>query len=501
MIEVDAMTAVSAEDPQPASDAPGAEAGRPLRETIRRGAVWSLLGYGGVQGLRFAGNLVLTRLLFPEAFGLMALVNALLTGLQLFSDIGIGPSIIQSRYGAERAFLDTAWTVQIVRGLLLWLAACAAALPFAAFYGEPALGWILPVAGLTAVIAGFDSTRLFSLYRRVDLARVSLVEVSCQALSVGVMVAWASRDRSIVALLAGGFASSLARLVLSHTVLPGHRNRLAFDRPAFGRMIRFGRWIFLSTVLTFLVGQSDRLIFGKLIPLSMLGVFGVGALIATLPSEVLSRLASSVLFPAFSSVRNAGRDLGSVFARVRRPALVLAAWMIAGLAGGGSVAVDLLYDQRYAEAGWIVQVVALGSWFAVLESTYGAGLLACGQAKWTAASGAGKLVGMLCLIPLGFYLGGFFGAVVGLAISEVARYAVSAWGASTAGLKAWPHDLAMTTAMLLSAGLAWLTAGFVQRQGLPTIAAAGAVFLLVTLLWTPAAIACLRQAAPARSKP
>ena len=486
MLEANATTAMSAGEPGTA---------RSLRDTLRRGTAWSLLGYGGVLGLRFAGNLVLTRLLFPEAFGLMSLVNALLVGLQLVSDIGIGPSIIQSRHGAEPAFLDTAWTVRIVRGLALWLAACAAAVPFAAFYGEPALAWILPVAGLTALISGFESTRLFGLYRRVDLAWVSLVEVSCQALSVVVMIAWATRERSIAALVAGSLAGSLARLALSHTVLPGHRNRLAFDRLAFGRMIRFGRWIFLSTVLTFLVSQSDRLMFGKLIPLSMLGVFGVGALIATLPSEVLSRVATGVLFPAFSGVRNAGNDLGAVFARVRRLPLVLAAWMIAGLAGGGRVAVELLYDARYAEAGWIVQVVALGSWFAVLESTYAAGLLACGQSKWTAASGAAKLAGMLCLIPLGFSVAGFFGGVVGLAVSEIARYAVSACGARSEGLKAWRQDLVLTAWMLLTAALAWLTAGLVQREGWPAAATAGVVLLLVTLLWTPAALACVRPAA------
>ena len=486
MIEADATTVISAGEPGTP---------RSLRDTLRRGTAWSLLGYGGVQTLRFAGNLVLTRLLFPEAFGLMSLVNALLVGLQLVSDIGIGPSIIQSRHGAEPAFLDTAWTVRIVRGLVLWLTACAVALPFAAFYGQPALAWILPLAGLTALLSGVESTRLFGLYRRVDLAWVSLVEVSCQAVSVTVMIAWASRERSIAALVAGSLAGSLTRLVLSHTVLPGHRNRLAFDRAAFGRMIRFGRWIFLSTVLTFLVSQSDRLMFGKLIPLSMLGVFGVGALIATLPSEVLSRMATGVLFPAFSGIRNAGSDLGAVFARVRRLPLVVAAWMIAGLAGGGRVAVELLYDERYAEAGWIVQVVALGSWFAVLESTYGAGLLACGQSKWTAASGAAKLAGMLCLIPLGFSVAGFFGAVVGLALSEIAPYAVSARGASGEGLKAWKQDLALTTWMLITAGLAGLTAAFVQPQGWPAAAAAAAVLLLVTLLWTPVALAGLRPGA------
>ena len=71
------------------------------------------------QGL--ASNLILTRLLFPEAFGLMALGSVVLVGLQMFSDAGIGPSIAQSPRGDDPEFLDTAWTAQVLRGVILWL--------------------------------------------------------------------------------------------------------------------------------------------------------------------------------------------------------------------------------------------------------------------------------------------------------------------------------------------------------------------------------------------
>jgi len=481
-------------DPPQGAGASGPAAGLSLRALLQRGTIWSLSAYAGSQLLRFAGNLILTRLLMPEAFGVMSLVNALLVGLQLLSDVGIGPSIIQSERGDEPGFLDTAWTLQVGRGFVLWLATCAVALPFAAFYGESALAWVLPVAGLSAVISGFNATRLFSMYRQVDLARVSVIELSSQAAGVVVMVGWSLVDRSLAALVAGGLASSLVRMVLSHTVLPGIRNRLHWDRGAFGHLVHFGRWIFLSTLLTFLVGQSDRLIFGKLIPIAMLGVFGVGSMIATLPSDALSRMASSVMFPVFSRVRNSGQELASVFPRVRRPLLVVAAWMIAGLGGGGTAAVRLLYDQRWAEAGWIVQLLALGSWFGVLEATNGAALLAGGRPKWIAASGAGKLLGMVLLIPLGFRLGGFPGAVLGLASSEMVRYAVSAFATDRAGLRSWPQDLRLSCWLFATAWLGWFLGGLVLSRGLPVVAAAGLIFVVVSLCWAPPALVCLRAA-------
>ena len=71
---------------------------------------------------RLVSNLILTRLLFPEDFGLMSLVMVVIAGLQMFADLGISASIVQDDRGDDRRFLDTAWTVQIGRGAVLWLA-------------------------------------------------------------------------------------------------------------------------------------------------------------------------------------------------------------------------------------------------------------------------------------------------------------------------------------------------------------------------------------------
>lgn len=486
------MDSKPAPDPgQDGEDVFVSSGGLSLRSLAQRGAFWSLTAFGGSQLLRFGGNLALTRLLYQEAFGVMALVTALLSGLQLFSDVGIGPSIIQSSRGDDRDFLNTAWTVQAIRGVLLWVASCIVAGPFAAFYGQPQLAWIVPVSGLTALIAGFNSTRLFTMYRHVNLSRVAMVEIGSQAFGLLVMVSWAFVDRSIWALVAGGIAGSLARLVLSHTILPGATNRPRWDRGAFRLMMSFGRWIFFSTVLTFLVGQSDRLIFGKMIPIAALGVYGIGSMIATMPSLAIGRVAQSVFFPIYSRIHNSGERLAGVFTRARRPLLLIAGWMIAGLAGGGSAAVNLLYDRRYADAGWIVQLIALGSWFAVLESTNSAALLARGEANWTAASNAGKLVGMIVLIPVGFAIGGFPGAVVGLVTAEMLKYAVSAWAAVRAGLEGWPQDLRLTAWVFVTAAIGALTARFATLDGAPRVVVAAAVFVAVTLAWAPTAVTYL----------
>ncbi len=124
-----------------------------------RSIAWLAMRYGGTQGLRLASNLILTRILFPEAFGLMALVAMVTTGISLFSDIGLGPAISQNPRGDDPEFLDTAWVMQVIRGVGLWLVTCLLALPVAQFYGEPDLALYLPIAGLPSPSTGWFRPR------------------------------------------------------------------------------------------------------------------------------------------------------------------------------------------------------------------------------------------------------------------------------------------------------------------------------------------------------
>ena len=137
-----------------------------FRARAMRGSVFTVLNFGGQNALRLASNLVLTRLLFPEAFGLMALVQVMLAGVQMLSDIGIRDKIIQDPKGDEPHVLNTAWVLQIIRGIFLWLVVVLLAAPVAGFYEAPELADLLPVAGIAAVAQGLSSTKVYAANKR-----------------------------------------------------------------------------------------------------------------------------------------------------------------------------------------------------------------------------------------------------------------------------------------------------------------------------------------------
>ncbi|MDM8569611.1 oligosaccharide flippase family protein, partial [Thiotrichales bacterium HSG1] len=244
-----------------------------LKRLAIRGSVWRIIGFGISQVMRFGGNIVLTRLLSPEAFGIIGTVTAVLIGLEMFSDVGLRPNIIQSQRGEEPAFIRTAWTIQIIRGIILTIAAIIFAWPLAVINNEPSLTTIVPVAGLTAIIAGFNSTWLLVYSRRMILGKLVILDLVSHSCSLITMMIWAWYYPSVWALVGGIFANRIVKVTASHTVLSGTTMKMQWEPQAAGELVRFGKWIFVSTALGFLIARLDIFVFGSIAGMGMLGIY------------------------------------------------------------------------------------------------------------------------------------------------------------------------------------------------------------------------------------
>jgi O-antigen/teichoic acid export membrane protein len=284
-------------------------------------------------------------------------------------------------------------------------------------------------------------------------------------------------------------------VALAHLILRGHNARPRWDKTAAQTLMRFGKWIFLSTLLTYTVGEADRLIFGKLTSLGDLGVYHVALTIASVPTGAMHQLAGKVIFPLFSRVNQTGENLSDVFRRARQLHLVLSGWALSGLIGGGQAAIRLVYEDRYEAGGWMLQLLAIGYWFATPDQTNMYANLAQGRPRWLAAANFGKLVGMVLLIPLGYALGGFPGALTGFAMSELFRYAVSTTGVMRHGLSTIRQDLGVSVVVALAAVAGRYTVHFLSDRGVHVVLQCLAVFVVVTSIWLPWLWPYLKEAA------
>lgn len=397
-----------------------------LRRKTLRASVWTFGGHGLSMVLRLGSNLILTRLLMPEMFGLMALVNIFVIGLVMFSDVGIGPGIIQNKRGDDAAFLQTAWTIQAIRGVVLWIASCALAWPASILYhaealasGGPGLSVLLPVAGLNALINGFNSTALFTYQRHLRVRPLVLIELGTQIVGVVVTIVYAALSPTVWALLVGALSGSVARMISSHVFLSGIRHRPNWERPAARALFTFGRWIFLSSVCTFLAAQGDRALLGKYVSLSMLGVYSIGAFLARSVIDAQTKLTHTVLFPAFSAVaRDEPHRLREVFYRVRLRSDALFLPISGLLLTAGQALVHLLYRQEYHEAGWMLQLFAIQTAMACVLTPCETVLFATGHTRYGFLRSLARAVWILCGMPIAWHAGGLEGLVWVVALSE-----------------------------------------------------------------------------------
>ncbi|HEX8988545.1 MAG TPA: oligosaccharide flippase family protein [Rhodocyclaceae bacterium] len=402
--------------------------------TIRASA-WTIGGHLANQAIRLGSNLILTRLLFPEAFGIMAIVQSVMVGLALLTDVGIEPAIVQNARGRDPDFVNTAWTLQAVQGLLIWLALCALAPLLASLYAQPVLAEVLPVAGLSAVLGGLGSTKLAVANRNLALGRRVSIELGSYALGVVATILLAWIDRSVWALVWGGLIGASLKTLSSHLFTEGERNRFAWEWSAAKELFGFGQWVFVSSSLTFLAGEGNKLLLGAFLGVKLLALFTLASTMSLMFWQIAQLLNNRVFFPAYSEVaRDRPERLRQISERSRM-FLIVPGWLIAlFFVLWGDVFMSFLYDQRYAGSGHMLRILGMGSLVGVIGNSYGGLLWAKGMVRTSTV-----VLGLQILIQVvGMLVGNHFlgdrGVILSAALVTWLLYPVQAYVHAKIGL-------------------------------------------------------------------
>jgi O-antigen/teichoic acid export membrane protein len=442
---------LSAPDADSATAAPRQPAveGAGLQKRAVHAGSWTTLSFGFDQGLSLVSNIVLVYFAVPrEAFGLMALIMVVIQGLQMFSDVGITPCLIQNER-EDQAFYNTAWTMQAVRGVFLWLVASAAAVPISMWRDDWApLALLLPVAAFTSVFNGLRSTAWVTAQRRLDVRLLSILNSSISVVRIAVMgvIAWFSP--TAWALVGGLLIHSALVCIASHWMIPEIKNRFHFERAAFGSLIRYGKWIFLGTVITFFAGAIDKLLLGSLISVTALGVFFMGHRLAEIGPMLFKKLGTFVGFPALSDVYRRDPDrfphaLMKMRLVLTLPINLLLLLMILT----GPMVTWLFYAKsptpQFIEAGWIVQVLCFNSLAGMVTTAYGNVFLATGRTVFNMWSVFAQLVVMVAATLTGYHYAGETGFILGIGVTQWFKYIADAALAKACGCWQWKFDAAV----------------------------------------------------------
>ncbi len=416
---------------------------------------WALLGTGSEQLIRFASNLILTRLLFPEAFGIMAIVHAVIIGLTLLSDVGLREGVINSDRTDDPTFMRTAWTVEVVKSLLIALAAIIIAYPASQFYDEPLLFPVICIVALTVILKGFRSIALLVYDKRMDLKKQIICYLFNQIITVIVVITWASIWPTIWALVAGQVVGVMLDVLFSYKLFKGHFSKFAWDKETVISLLHFGKWILISSVLSFTTAQASPLIMGGFITMSELGKYSLAAGLAGIISLFAGTLSQRVLHPLFRE----SFDRETNFQTVRNMRLLFnigLGTLCIGFALFGDSLITLLYDDRYIAAGWMLQVLALGQIGRCMSGTLMPFLLAKGDSFSQMRVSAISAALLIILVIAGGHYYGSIGVIVAYSLVGLLTHPVIMFLATRHG-----YNCSLNDGLVMAAGIGIITLGWI----------------------------------------
>ncbi len=389
---------------------------RPSWQAVKQGATGDtslIVGAMAFQNiLRIGTSMTLTRLLTAEAFAVVAIITSVLVTIGLVSDIGISAFIVRHERTSEREFADELWTLRLIRGIVLSVIAALVAVPAARLLGQPELHLVIAFAGLTFVLEGLQSLAPIIALRRRELRKLTTIDVCGQLVGTVILVGIAAWLRSYWAIIISNLIAQGLGIFLSYFLYKDSGQRWRFSKERAAELWHFSRFITISTTLTLIITQGDKLILARALPLETLGLYVIAAGLAGAPAGLVSSYASRVLYPMLAQVRREAPDtLLHRFYHDRFIPSMGYAFAAGGLIGFAPGLVALLYDPRYLDAGVLLRIMAISSFFAMGANAANELMIALGNTRFTYRSNVVRLTYMLGAGVVGWYVLGPIGVV------------------------------------------------------------------------------------------
>jgi len=428
------------------------------------GAAWVMAWRFGLRILGLVSTLILVRLLAPEDFGLIALAAGFMQSIDGLMMISTEEAVIREK-SPDRAVYDTAFTLNVLRGLLVALLVAALALPAADFFGDPRLGPLLLVMAWMPFLEGLTNIGVVDFRRDMTFHKEFALMVLPKLCGIIVMIGAVLLLRNYMAMLFGIVAGRTLRTVMSYTMHP-YRPRLSLQ--AWQVLSGYSIWSWLLSMAILLRDRADTLLLGRMTNPTAVGVYSVGAEIAALPTTELIEPLGRATFAGFAVARNTGMAMTETLARLMGNAALLTLPAGLGLSLVAAPLVRLAFGHGWDMAIPVLQVLGVAGTMTVfgqlclhLLTVHGllAGLVGI------VLSGMVLRVALLLAVIPGFGVSGAaWAAAVSICIEQglTMVMAFRRFGISMAGFAAqlWRPVLGSATmvAVLVVTGLGWAPA-------------------------------------------
>lgn len=405
MVDIMRTDEPQAIEPDPPAAAPS------LRGDMIRGSLWMVATRWVMRSIGLVGTIVLARLLVPEDFGLIAMAMLVVGLLDILTSFGVDLALIRNA-DAQRKHFDTAWTIQVMQGVMVAVALVAAA-PFAAgYYDEPRIVPVMQILALGVAAQGFNNIGVVAFRRDLNFVREFWFMVIKRLISFVVTVAVALIWRNYWALVTGVIAGQTLGVVLSYAM---HPYRPRFSLEAIGEVWSFSQWMLAINIGDYLYSKADEFIVAGVAGSKHLGVYTMASDISNMPTTELVFPISRALFPGYAKLAAEPQRFVYAYLNVLSFVALFATGVGVGIAVVAHDLTVVVLGPKWLDAVPIIQWLAL---FGVIRAIYGQSgnvLTALGRVRSLSML---MWLQLLFLIPLAAWAAVAIG-IVGVAMVKV----------------------------------------------------------------------------------
>lgn len=323
--------------------------GHSLRARVFRGGAWLGGGSFAEQVIRFGRNMLLTRLLAPEAFGTMAIVLSTSSVIHSITDIGVREALIQNPRGGERRYAGAAWWLAFGRALSLYALLFFLSGLIARFYENSELTALLRVAAVGILFDGAISSQAYVSMKEMRFSKWAVINHGGGICGVLMAVILSFFIRDVWALVIGYCAESAARCILSYVLCP-YLPSLVWDKQAVRELLRFSRGLFGLSLLNLIFARTDIFVLAKLYSPAKLGFYTMAVYLVQSPTAFIMNLLGQTLFPTFSQIQGDRDRMNRILLQVTSLILSFGMPAVVFLFFCGHSLLTLVYGHRYSAA-------------------------------------------------------------------------------------------------------------------------------------------------------
>lgn len=304
-------------------------------------------------------NMILARILAPEAFGVVATITMIISFADMFTDAGFQKYLVQHEFKSEEERIlstNVAFWTNLVISFILWIMIIIFSDKLSIMVGNPGLGHVISIACMQLPMTSFSSIQMAIYRRNFDFKTLFLVRIISICIPFIVTIPLALLGFSYWSLIIGTLCGALSNAIIL-TIKSIWKPKFVYSVTTLKEMLSFSIWSLIEAISIWLTTWVDTFIIGSILSSYHLGIYKTSLSAVNSIFMLVTSSTTPILFSALSRVQNNDREFNNIFFNMQKSIAYLVIPMSVGVFVHSDLVVNILLGNGWSEANRVV-----GSW-------------------------------------------------------------------------------------------------------------------------------------------